>query len=135
MKRSTLRRQLQSNLDQADAAGHEIGALLREAAPHCGFGVELCGRECLNNAVVHGNRYAADKAVELFLRVGRKWVFLRVTDEGAGFDWRRLLRSHRVANDSVNGRGLAILSAYADRVSFNRSGNSVSLWFRKKKEA
>ena len=52
--------------------------------PAC-FPVELLARECLNNAVIHGNRNDADKSIVLRLSVGREWIRLQVSDEGPGF--------------------------------------------------
>ncbi len=94
------------------------------------FAVELLARESLNNAVTHVNRSFADKKMRLDLRVGRKWVRLQVADEGPGFDWREARRRH-CRLDSESGRGLTICARYAERIRFNRSGNQITLWFRR----
>lgn len=96
------------------------------------FPVELLARESLVNAVIHGNGRAADKLVHLSLSVGRKWICVRVRDEGQGFAWRR---ASRKTPDPARctGRGLQLFALYADRVRFNRKGNQIALWIRKTK--
>lgn len=95
------------------------------------FPVELLARECLANAIHHGNRCDVDKGIELRFTVGRKWIRLEVTDEGPGFRWRRGLRRKR-NTAACSGRGLEIYSLYAERVRFNRSGNRITLWLGRK---
>jgi len=94
------------------------------------FAVELLARESLVNAVIHGNRCAADKSVRLSLRVGRKWIRLQVADEGEGFDWRKAGQKKPDATTSC-GRGLQLYAMYAGRVRFNRKGNRIELWMAK----
>lgn len=95
-----------------------------------GFGMELVLRECLNNAILHGNRRDAAKRVYLGLRSRPPWILLQVADEGPGFDWRAMRRRGLPQDDSTNGRGLCIAQVYARRVRFNASGNQISLWFQ-----
>jgi serine/threonine-protein kinase RsbW len=95
------------------------------------FCVELLAREFLNNAILHGNQRDAAKHVTLQLRVGRRWIHLRVVDEGAGFAWRRTMPRVLPEDTADCGRGLAIGARYADRVRYNRRGNAVSLRIEK----
>lgn len=94
------------------------------------FTVDLLLREFLNNAILHGNCSDVGKRVEVSVRIGRKWIELRIADEGPGFDWRGSSRVFPDA-DATSGRGLAIGAQYAQRMQFNRAGNQVSLWIRK----
>jgi anti-anti-sigma factor len=95
------------------------------------FPVELLARECLNNAVIHGNRKNADKSIALCLWVGREWIRLQVRDEGPGFAWRKT-HQNRLDTTASSGRGLQLYALYAERVRFNRSGNQITLWISKK---
>jgi CheY-like chemotaxis protein len=60
-----------------------------------------------------------------------------VRDPGAGFDWRGWLRASRKgvspstswSNVPVHGRGLVIMQAGAKQLSWNESGNEVTLLF------
>jgi serine/threonine-protein kinase RsbW len=91
------------------------------------FAVELLARECVNNAVIHGNRNDADKSIQVSLRLGRKWIRLEVSDEGPGFDWRTK-QQNRMDTAASSGRGLHLYAMYAERVRFNRRGNRITLW-------
>jgi len=94
------------------------------------FAVELLARESLNNAVTHVNRSFADKTIRLELHVGRKWIRLKVADNGPGFDWRKA-RLGRCGLESESGRGLTLFTLYAEQVRFNRCGNQITLWLRR----
>lgn len=92
------------------------------------FAVEILARECLNNAILHGNQGVSNAHVSFGMRIGKRLICLRVTDQGPGFDWRRGLRHGLPADTAVEGRGLTVASLYARRVAFNRLGNQVTLW-------
>lgn len=91
------------------------------------FPLELLLRESLTNAMIHGNRGDAGKAIRAELRIGRKWVVVRVADEGTGFKYRKI-RREPPDPECTSGRGLVIYGLYADRVAFNARGNQVTLW-------
>jgi len=95
------------------------------------FPVELLARECLANAVIHGNGNDDDKSILVLFSVGREWVRLQVSDEGPGFAWRKACQKALDTTES-SGRGVQLYWLYAERVRFNRSGNRITLWIRKK---
>ena len=97
------------------------------------FVVELLTRECLANALNHGNSNDPAKSIELQLQVGRTWIRLQVTDEGPGFPWRKAMRT-KVCTTESRGRGLKIYALYSERFRFNRCGNRITLWIDKKKQ-
>src|SRR5881394_4117544 len=84
----TVEQVLDSTLDSVDQAEH----LALEMARESGFGEEdldrigMSVRECMVNAVVHGNRYNANKKVVLSLSRTPDRLIIRVADEGEGFD-------------------------------------------------
>jgi len=121
-----------SRLEDAESLCLRIRHTLRSngLAELC-FPVELLARECLANAIDHGNRRNVDKAVELGFIVGRKWIRLEVTDEGPGFRWRGGI-GRKQDTAACSGRGLELYSLYADRVRFNRRGNRITLWLGRK---
>lgn len=110
------------------------GLLGRRHLEDVEFAVEILARECLNNAILHGNRGVANARVNVGMRIGRKLICLRVTDQGPGFDWRRTIRHGLPADTAVEGRGLMVASIYARRIAFNRQGNQVTLWINTAKE-
>jgi serine/threonine-protein kinase RsbW len=123
-----------SRLADAESLCLKIRGLLEESdLGNASFAVELLARECLNNAVIHGNQNCADKSILLRLCLGRKWIRLEVSDEGPGFDWR-LVREDKLNTTVPSGRGLMLYALYAKRVRFNRSGNQITLWIGRKNQ-
>ena len=96
--------------------------------------VEIAIREALANAVIHGNHENQEKQVHVACRCGMDGeVVICVRDEGEGFDCRavpdptgaeRLLLSH--------GRGLHIMKALMDEVSFEENGTVIRMRKRMK---
>ena len=123
-----LRQTIASRLEETESVCMKIRDVLQanDLGEVC-FGVELLARECLNNAVIHGNRKDADNSIRVCLWLGRKWIRLEVSDEGPGFDWRGT-RQKRMDTGASSGRGLHLYALYAERVRFNRRGNRITLW-------
>jgi serine/threonine-protein kinase RsbW len=132
----SLLRRFPSKLEAADTLAEEIRGLLHQnGLSAAAFGVELALRECLNNAILHGNRRNPARQVECEVTCGWKWIRVRVRDQGPGFDWRRRRRAAPSPDTQTSGRGLRILGLYCQRVRFNRRGNEVTLWLRRKAAA
>jgi serine/threonine-protein kinase RsbW len=129
----SFREKIPSRIDEVDRLCLKIRHLLQtnNLGEYC-FSVELLARECLNNAVIHGNQKDADKSIVLCLSVGRAWIRLQVSDDGPGFAWRKA-RSSKLDTAACSGRGLQFYELYAERAQFNRSGNQITLWIRKSK--
>ena len=91
--------------------------------------VEVAIHEALANAVTHGNQENPEKQVHVACRCSMDGeVLITVRDEGAGFDSRavpdpteeqRLLLTH--------GRGLHLMRAFMDEVSFEENGTVVRM--------
>ena len=107
--------------------------LIKNNLGHLSFPVELLCRECLMNALTHGNRNNAEKSIDFRIYVGRLWIRLQVGDEGPGFNWRKM-RQRELDTDATCGRGLKLYAIYAARVRFNRRGNQITLWMSKKSQ-
>jgi len=126
-----LRRSLPSCLEAVDAICHEIRSMLKGSSwQGAAFALELVARECLNNAVLHGN--AGDPAKRLFvaLRCTGKGICLQVADEGTGPPTAAGRSPVVPAGEATQGRGFAIVRLYAERVRFNRQGNQITVWLR-----
>ena len=125
-------REIPSRLVDADILCREIRSLLVDnGLGEVSFEVELAARECLNNAVIHGNRSDARKKVALNLQIRKNWIFLQVSDEGYGFNWRKARKVPPPGGANIGGRGLSIVALYAHRMAFNRRGNQVTLWLKR----
>lgn len=90
------------------------------------FEVKLLLREALLNSVLHGCQNDPVRQVDLEVRAAEGRLFLTVTDQGPGFDWRSGL-TNLAPPEATSGRGLTILTLYADDVRYNAAGNQVTL--------
>jgi serine/threonine-protein kinase RsbW len=128
-------REFPSRLKAVEPLCREIRALLQaNGLAEVLFPVELSARECLNNAILHGNEGKASRRVGLELHIGRRWIRLQVTDEGRGFPWRAARSVSLQDGMATHGRGLSICLLYAHRVAFNQRGNRITLWLGKTKK-
>lgn len=131
--------------------------LSKYADPAAALGVEICVREMIINAIEHGNlnvtyeektraqtradyfsflnerqkdpRYR-DRKVRLVYSLNRRRVIYRISDEGPGFDHKRMLaRGAEAANAAglAHGRGLTMTLNMFDIVRYNERGNGVTL--------
>ena len=76
--------------------------------------------EAASNAMEHGNRFAQDKWVRLWIRGDRRGVEIEVEDQGKGFDpapYERDLTPDDLLK--LRGRGIFIMRAMMDRVEFD----------------
>jgi serine/threonine-protein kinase RsbW len=72
-------------------------------------------RECMVNAVVHGNRYNAKKKVGLRVSTTADRLTIEIWDEGEGFEMSTL--PDPLAEDNLlrhSGRGLLLMQAFMD---------------------
>ncbi len=113
----TLDLALESSLESVDLAEADI---LREARA-LGFDeddlhkIGISVRECMVNAVVHGNRYNARKKV--YVKVSRTpdRIAISIADEGEGFDPSAV--PDPLANENLlrfSGRGVMLMRAFMD---------------------
>lgn len=108
---------MESSLDSVDAA--EL--CVTEAATSLGLPEEeifrfgYAVREAMVNAVVHGNRYSANKAVQLTIRRRGATMEVEIRDQGDGF--RADQQSDPLAEENLlnqSGRGLTLIRAFTD---------------------
>ncbi len=94
--------------------------------------LRLCLEEIIHNAMEHGNLHDTSKKIYITLKKDDGLAFIKVRDEGPGFDYEEV--SRRLVDQgrdllSVRGRGLWIVRHYAKDVVFNREGNETTLVF------
>jgi serine/threonine-protein kinase RsbW len=95
--------------------------------PELAFSTELVVRECLNNAINHGNRRDPRKRIRLFVVAEKKSVRVTVEDDGDGFNWKEYRTARLPDHTKTAGRGLAVVASYARNFEFNRKGNVISV--------
>jgi serine/threonine-protein kinase RsbW len=75
--------------------------------------------EACSNAIEHGNRFDPAKRVIVTLRFNGDSFTASVKDEGAGFDYKAALDDDLAPDPmSERGRGLMIMKAFTDRLTF-----------------
>ena len=90
------------------------------------FALELVLEEALTNAVKHGNDSDPSKVVRFDCKLNKSKVYVRVGDEGAGFDPRALPDPRDHDNQlAVSGRGVLLMTHFATQVAWNERGNVV----------
>jgi serine/threonine-protein kinase RsbW len=129
----TVQAVLDSTLDSVDQAERVTLALARES----GFEEEdldrigMSVRECMVNAVVHGNRYSSHKKVQLSLCRTAERLTIRIADQGEGFDPGQLpnpLEGENMFRES--GRGIFLMKTFMDELQVRRlqpAGTEVTL--------
>ena len=116
------------------AAAREAEQEVLRAVQDCGyseasaFAIRLALEEGLNNAIRHGNRLDTSKTVKLEADVDARRVMIMITDEGAGFDPETVPDPTIDENlEKPSGRGIMLMRAYMDEVTYSPKGNSVTM--------
>jgi serine/threonine-protein kinase RsbW len=126
-------RDFESTLESVD----EAEAVIIDVASKTGFDeddqhhISMAARECLVNAVVHGNRYSSHKKVHLTVDASPERIRITIADEGQGFDLSEL--PDPLAEENLlrhSGRGIFLIRAFMDKFSVRRRsphGTEVTL--------
>ena len=92
------------------------------------FAIRLAMEEALSNAIKHGNRLDPKKKVTVTFSVGPDEVRLMVADQGSGFEPSGVPDPTSDEHlEDPNGRGIMLMRAYMDEVSYNSQGNEVRM--------
>ena len=119
----TVERFLESTLDSVDHAEE----LAVGVAQRAGFDEEdllkigMAVRESVVNAVVHGNRYNANKKVRFSVAKNSERFTIRIADEGEGFEYQEVpnpLDEENLLRGS--GRGIFLIRSFMDELQINR---------------
>jgi serine/threonine-protein kinase RsbW len=118
-----LNQDFESTLDSVDTAE----SLILEASEKAGFDedelnkIGMSVRECMVNAVVHGNRYSANKKVHVAVYLYPEALSISIADEGEGFHLSDL--PDPLAEENLlrhSGRGVFLIRAFMDDVQFRK---------------
>jgi serine/threonine-protein kinase RsbW len=119
----TVERFLDSTLESVDHAEDIAVGLAKRA----GFGeddltkIGMAVRESMVNAVVHGNRYNANKKVRFSVSKNSESLTVRIADEGEGFDFENL--PDPCAGENLfrsSGRGIFLIRSFMDEFQIRR---------------
>lgn len=112
-----------STLDSVDQAE----AIIMTAAEDAGFDeddrhrISMAFRECMVNAVVHGNRYNKHKQVAVHAERTGGELKIRIADEGEGFEVKEV--PNPLDTDNLlrhSGRGLFLMGAFMDEMKVRK---------------
>src|SRR5947209_6716158 len=119
----TVERCLDSGLDSVDSA-EELALGVAERA---GFDeddlmkIGMAVRESMVNAVVHGNRYNANKKVRFSVAHSADRFTVQIADEGEGFDVESLPDPLSPENlMRTSGRGIFLIRSFMDEFAIRR---------------
>jgi len=85
------------------------------------YWINMAVRESVANAIEHGNKYDAQKTVEVRFTIGVDALRIAVRDHGAGFDPETLpdpLDPQNLLNPA--GRGILYMRTFMDQVEYTR---------------
>src|SRR5215813_8063350 len=129
----TVERFLDSTLESVDSA-EELAVGMAERA---GFDedelmrIGMAVRESMVNAVVHGNRYNANKKVRFSVAHNGERFTIRIADEGEGFDFENLPDPLAPENlMRTSGRGIFLIRSFMDEFEMRHlepGGTEVTL--------
>jgi flagellar hook-associated protein 1 FlgK len=89
----------------------------------------------LVNAIKHGNKYDSKKTVRVVSQIDENEASFIITDEGPGFHLEEV--PDPTADENLErpcGRGLMLIRAFMDEVSYNKTGNEVRLVKRRTRQ-
>jgi serine/threonine-protein kinase RsbW len=90
------------------------------------FAVRLAMDEATCNAIRHGNRNDPRKTLTFEYAVDRKEARIWITDQGQGFEPRRVPDPTARKNlDRPCGRGVMLIRSYMSRVRYSRGGRRI----------
>jgi serine/threonine-protein kinase RsbW len=123
MEAHTLEQELESTLESVDSAEQtvlaEANALGLDDDDLYRVGIAI--RECMVNAVVHGNRYNSRKKVHLKVERTADSLTIVVGDEGEGFDPNAV--PDPLAGENLlrgSGRGVMLMQSFMDQFQISQ---------------
>lgn len=87
--------------------------------------------EAVNNALMHGNNLNPEKFVEIIIEFKSNTLSIKVKDEGNGFKPDKVPDPTVPENiESLNGRGVYLMTRLADEIKYSKRGNIVTMTFK-----
>ena len=100
------------------------------------FAIHLALEEAVTNAIKHGNHNDPAKQITIEYCVGADQVQIKVCDEGPGFSLQSVPDPTLDENlEKPNGRGIMLMRAYMNEVTYPGKGNCVVMVHRRDPDA
>ena len=110
---------VQEVLERLEVCGWQRGEL---------FAVHMALEESISNAIRHGNKFDDAKEVEVECVVSSARFWVRICDQGQGFQPEKVPDCRSLERLEVpGGRGLTLMKAYMDDVAYNACGNCLTM--------
>ena len=121
MREKEIKFSISSKIEAIDEAVQKATVFASEAgfADDAVFGIDMAVREALANAVKHGNKLDASKAVEITLVDDGDGLEISIRDFGEGFDVEEVPDPTNPENLlKASGRGILFMHNFVDRVEW-----------------
>jgi len=87
--------------------------------------------EAVKNAIIHGNGQDRKKLVRITLENTKEGIWIRVMDEGEGFDYKKYTdKANAEITFGTEKNGIVLIQALADEVKFQNSGCLIEMLFK-----
>jgi len=113
-----------------------VEKVIDEVTCDLGISQEVYGKvlvstlEGVNNAILHGNNSDPGKLVNIEIGFKDNQVIIKISDQGKGFQPENVPDPTMPENlESINGRGIFLMSRLADEIQFSKKGTTVIMKF------
>lgn len=98
--------------------------------------IHLCLEEAFMNAIKHGNANDSRRCVQTKCWISDERFRIEIQDEGPGFAFDDVPDPTQEENlTNCSGRGVMLMRHFMDQVTYNESGNAVTMEKRRKNGA
>lgn len=121
---------IRSHLNEVYAFIQDILKLLNSSGvdKSTSFNIRLCLEEALINAIKHGNKGNENLPITIQYSISGNEFKISIEDCGKGFDHKNLDDPTRKENLlKTKGRGVYLIKRLMDVVSFNKTGNIITM--------
>ena len=92
------------------------------------YNIMIAATEAVNNAINHGNKLNPEKIVEFTVRANPEYLYIKVTDQGDGFDPETIANCLDPENLlKSSGRGVFIIKELMDDVNIESSNSGTKI--------
>jgi len=124
--------QIESKIENINKVEKIIDELSEELQLHSDLygNLLIATIEGVNNSIVHGNKFDANKKVNLTFSISDKQINVLIEDEGTGFDFDNVPDPTKPENiENFHGRGIFLMKNLADDIEFLDEGRYIKLIF------